>query len=340
MSSPVVSVIIPVYGVEKYLDKCIESVLSQTYKNLEIILVDDCSPDGCPGICDSYRERDSRIKVIHKPKNEGLGAARNTGLSEACGEFILFADSDDTLENTLVEKALGAFDENTELAVFGINRVFENEKGEVIKTEKLTPEKMSSLSHRKTADIFAMLNKARAFPFAWNKLYRRSFIDQCHARFEDTRLIEDFLFNIHLFSNATFISVIPDNLYNYRKPAHETLVNSYAPEFFELCKRKYTLEKEYLEGADALTEENQQLICLSYVKHLVSVFLKNRSEKAGLSAKQQRQKIREALGDNLTEEVLAQYRPKGLVMKAVTFLFRKKAAFLTQLMVKFGAAYL
>ena len=97
MNEPLVSVIVPVYKVGKYLDKCVESIVGQTYKNLEIILVDDGSPDNCPAMCDKRAERDSRIKVIHK-QNGGVSSARNVGIDAAQGEFIGFVDSDDWLE--------------------------------------------------------------------------------------------------------------------------------------------------------------------------------------------------------------------------------------------------
>ena len=106
-----VSMIIPVYEVEAYLGECLETVLNQTYKNLEIILIDDESPDRCPEICDQYAQKDERIKVIHQ-KNGGAANARNHGLDMATGEYICFIDSDDKIENNYVEKLLGAIKEN------------------------------------------------------------------------------------------------------------------------------------------------------------------------------------------------------------------------------------
>ena len=96
-----ISVIVPVYKVEEYLDRCVKSIVEQTHKNLEIILVDDGSPDNCPMMCDKWAEKDSRIKVIHK-KNEGVSAARNIGLDNAKGEYIGFVDSDDYLEKEAI----------------------------------------------------------------------------------------------------------------------------------------------------------------------------------------------------------------------------------------------
>ena len=95
--SDLVSIIVPIYGVEEYLNKCINSIINQTYKNLEIILVDDGSPDKCPEICDAFEKKDDRIKVIHK-KNGGLSDARNAGLDIAHGDYFVFVDSDDWIE--------------------------------------------------------------------------------------------------------------------------------------------------------------------------------------------------------------------------------------------------
>ena len=104
---PTVSVIIPVYKVERYLDACVESVIGQTYTDLEILLVDDGSPDRCPAMCDAWAEKDLRIRVIHR-KNGGLSAARNTGIEAASGEFLIFADSDDRMEPDAVRRAVEA----------------------------------------------------------------------------------------------------------------------------------------------------------------------------------------------------------------------------------------
>ena len=103
METSLVSIIIPVYNVEKYLDRCIQSVFQQSYKKLEIILIDDGSPDSCPRLCDIYGKNDKRVKVLHK-KNEGLGLARNSGLALATGKYVLFIDSDDYLSEKMVEK--------------------------------------------------------------------------------------------------------------------------------------------------------------------------------------------------------------------------------------------
>ena len=121
-----VSVIVPVYKVEKYLSKCLDSIVNQTYKNLEIILVDDGSPDNSGKICDEYAQKDSRIKVIHK-ENGGLSSARNAGLDIATGEYIAFADSDDSVHLDFVEKLYRAIkEENADIACCSVEDFIED----------------------------------------------------------------------------------------------------------------------------------------------------------------------------------------------------------------------
>ena len=121
-----VSVIIPIYNVEKYLRQCVDSVISQTYRDLEIILVDDGSPDGCGSICDEYAVQDSRITVIHK-ENGGLSDARNAGLEIAKGEYIYFLDSDDYIKNDAIEKLVARIEEeNADFVYFDAETLFED----------------------------------------------------------------------------------------------------------------------------------------------------------------------------------------------------------------------
>ena len=125
---PLVSIIIPVYKVEKFLDECVKSVVAQTYRNLEILLVDDGSPDDCPAMCDAWATRDPRVRVIHKP-NGGLSDARNAGIAQATGSYIYFADSDDTVAPTLVEDCLNAMREyDADLVMFQFDTISENDK--------------------------------------------------------------------------------------------------------------------------------------------------------------------------------------------------------------------
>ena len=127
-ATPLVSVIVPVYGVERYLDACVEGLVGQTYRNLEILLVDDGSPDRCLRCADAWTARDERIRVIHKA-NGGLSDARNVGLAKATGDYIYFVDSDDTVERNLIERAMATMrDYDADLVMFQFDTISEDGK--------------------------------------------------------------------------------------------------------------------------------------------------------------------------------------------------------------------
>ncbi len=313
------SVIMPVYNVEKYLETAVNSVLAQTFNDFELILIEDASPDNCAALCDNFASADKRVAVIHNTKNSGLSGARNTGFSVAKGEYVLFMDSDDFWSPDALEilnREVDGFD----ITVFGIKRFFEDKNGKIYKTEDLSPTPCISKNLKQSGQLLIELNKAGVFPFAWNKAYNRKFLLSCNHHFESTKLIEDFLFNVFLFGKSEKIKVISDCLYNYRKPAHQTLANSYSPEFLELSKRKFWLEKELLINTGCATEENLQFIYYVFVKHLLSYFVRNRV----LSKKEQKQLIALALEDITVKEILLQYKPNGTAMKFITYALKNR----------------
>jgi len=325
------SFIIPVYNVENTLEACVESVLAQE-GSYEIILVDDKSPDSSGEICDRLSEKYSRVRTIHKPVNEGLGFARNTGLEASTGDFIVFVDSDDTISPDFLEVENARVNHDMDILVYGVDTVYLDENGCESWRESLHTDRVCSYEKDAVADAFLTLNRERIFPFAWNKVYRKQFLLANGLQFEQTRLIEDFLFNIAAFGCASRVVISPVCHYNYMRPAHETMVNSYCPEFFELCKRKYSLEYDFLKKKNALTPEATELIKASYFKHLISVFVRNRSEKAGLSASQQKKLISEMLNDELTDSVMADYMPQGKKMLLMSLPVRRKMTNLCYLM--------
>ena len=125
-----ISIIVPVYRVEDYLERCIGSLMSQTYEDIEIIIVDDESPDKCPAICDEYGRKDSRIRVIHK-KHEGLSAARNTGIAAAEGDYVMFVDSDDYIEPDSCERLVSSMDADVDI-VAGASRKTDGERSKYL----------------------------------------------------------------------------------------------------------------------------------------------------------------------------------------------------------------
>lgn len=199
-----ISVIVPIYNVEKYLERCVNSILNQTYKNIEIILVDDGSPDKCPQICDKCKNIDSRVKVIHK-ENGGLSDARNYGLSIAKGKYISFVDSDDYIHEETYEKMIKVLElQNADIVCCGINHVYDN-KIESINIEQRIYDDESAIE--------ALIMGKNLNQTVWNKIYKRNIID--NILFEKGKINEDDFWTYKVFSNSKKIITLDECLYYY-----------------------------------------------------------------------------------------------------------------------------
>ena len=204
---PLISVIVPIYNVEKYLQKCVESIINQTYKNLEIILVDDGSPDNCPAICDSYAVKDSRIKVIHKV-NGGLSDARNAGMKIATGEYISFIDSDDYISNDFINELYSAINsQNSDIAECKIIKVYEDEPlGEINDSCKIT-------SFDCQRSLSKLIDEDGFHQHVWNKLYKSEIA--LKLLFEKGKLNEDEFWTYQVFGMAKKATVVEKTMYFY-----------------------------------------------------------------------------------------------------------------------------
>jgi glycosyltransferase involved in cell wall biosynthesis len=210
MGNQKISIIIPVYNVEKYLVKCLESVLSQTFTDFECILVDDCSSDNSPEICDKYAQNDSRIKVIHKKRNEGLPQARGTGFGESIGEYILFLDSDDWIESKMAERLYA-------LAVIGNYDIVYCDADDFNDTEEngeRAVRKHFDTRNMNKDDIMRNLIKYKYDCCVWNKLFKRELFK--NIVFPKYQQWEDAVICVQLFLNAADIGYEYSILYHHR----------------------------------------------------------------------------------------------------------------------------
>ncbi len=212
-----ISVIVPIYNVEKYIERCVKSLEHQSYKNLEIILVDDESPDRCPLMCDEYAKYDLRIKVIHK-KNGGLSDARNAGLDIATGKYIAFVDSDDWVESDFVETLyMNAKKENADISIIGAALVWDNGK-----KRPISQEKGYYVFDRETA-IKEMLIQKKFSCIVCQKLYKKEIFDT--VRFPVGKLYEDVAISMPTFLKAKRVVVSSKLSYNYYQRS-DSIVNS------------------------------------------------------------------------------------------------------------------
>lgn len=243
---PLISVIVPVYNVLPYLDRCISSLLNQTYRDLDILLIDDGSTDGCASRCDEYAQMDSRIRVIHQA-NAGLSMARNTGLEHARGQFVAFVDSDDYVDIHMLEqlyRALSTLQADTcfcrycNVSVNGrVQPAAEKYQRTVYSGTQIKELLLGMVGSRPH-----FLHDVEIGMSVWKGLYSTLLLQHYNIRFLSEReyLSEDLLFHLHYLSHAEKVATIPDFLYFYCQNKN-SLTGCYRPDRFELEKTFYQI---------------------------------------------------------------------------------------------------
>ena len=223
-----ISVIVPIYKVEKYLRRCIDSIINQTFKNIEIILVNDGSPDNCPKICEEYKNKDNRIIIINQ-ENQGLSAARNSGIRIARGQYLVFIDSDDYIEEDMIEYLYeGIVKYDVDISCCGYVAVYDNG----IK-EKITVPSEDTIYKKEEALNILLLN-GYIDVVAWNKLYKKELFN--NILYPTGKLYEDMLTTYKLISVSDKILLRPKEKYFYCKRNDSIGGNQFSNKTLELLK--------------------------------------------------------------------------------------------------------
>jgi glycosyltransferase involved in cell wall biosynthesis len=270
-----VSVIVPIYKVEDYLAKCIESILQQTYHDIEIILVDDGSPDNCGAICDNYAKTDSRIKVIHQ-KNGGLSCARNAGLDIATGDYIGFVDSDDWIDPDMFERLMQVIIENNaDIVSCGLKHIF-NDRIIAQQTDKI-------INYNNEEAIKDLLEQHFLRFEVWNKLYRKDIISE--LRFKPGQIHEDVYFTSNVFIKSSKIIYLDRPMYNYLQERYGN-TNTY------FKANKLAIFDEFKEMTELLENNNMvecarrtEVLCLIYILTFYFQACKNKNTDADIKKK-------------------------------------------------------
>lgn len=266
--NPAITVIVPIYNVEQYIYKSIESILSQTLNNIEIILVDDGSTDKSGDIADFYAKKDSRVKVIHK-KNQGVSMARNLGLKLAAGEYVSFIDSDDWIDVDMLEKLYyEAIENNCDVVMCCFSREdIKNNKS--VKIFHPFQSNTILLKNDINREICSQLLVNGYFTSSCDKIYRLSFLKKYKIKMStNVKLREDYIFNMNVFNFADRVKYVPMPFYHYRD-ADNSAVKKYYKNLFEFDLRLYKKKKKYLK--EWFGDDPKYLIAISY-NFLMDVF--------------------------------------------------------------------
>lgn len=340
INNPLISVIVPVYKVEKYLKQCVDSILNQSFTDFELILVDDGSPDSCPIICDEYAKQDKRIKVIHK-HNGGSSSARKAGISSSVGRYVMFIDGDDWIDQEAFwEVSKKALEIDADCVIFSYVKEYSHcsipvhiYDGDV---QKATSEESMFFYHR----FFGLHNEELQHPeladsivTCWAKLYKREFVLQ--GRFFDTKVVgtcEDGLFNIYALHNCPIMFYMDKPFYHYRKENPGSLTAQYNS---QLSKLWINLFKEMKQ---AIIELSLPVVCEEALKNRIALSIVGIgfSEIRNSNKKEIKPNIKKWITSSQYQEAIRQLEFKFLPFKWKLFLWfcKKKQSGVVYLFLK------
>ncbi|MED3939487.1 glycosyltransferase family 2 protein [Priestia megaterium] len=282
MKMPLLSIIIPVYKAELYLNQCIESILKQTFKDFELILINDGSPDNSGEICDKYAKKDARIRVVHK-KNQGVSTARNLGIDISKGKYLMFSDADDYVEPTWCEEMYNLVVNSDKSLVISGFCIHNNRKTNKLKTNI----NLSNLENKSTLKKKNFLNLylKQMLNSPCNKIFISKLVKDNNIRFDESlSLGEDLLFNLEYLKKVDHdILIINKPLYNYILRNVESLDNKYYENLFEIYNKLYQELYSCMLLFKTDIEENKIKFHTTYLHLLNRVLVNTFSKKSKLS---------------------------------------------------------
>lgn len=329
---PKFSIILPIYNTEKYLDRCMDSVLNQTYQDFEIIMIDDGSMDSSPQICDEYANKDSRVKVIHK-SNAGLGYARNTGLEISAGDYVLFLDSDDYISKETLKTVLSRIDETgAEICMF--DYFIKRDSGKELR--KHSPLGRTVLEPPVIMDqvLLGMLASEPTYPSdtyismsVWKFIYLRELLVNNNLRFSSERecVSEDIVFHLHVMPHVRKMCTIDQCLYYYcENGTYLSLTKKYDENKFLKVKKLYDIQLDLLEQIGFLEKGRiraQRRFLGNTRVCIKQIVMNNQLDKAD-----KRDKIKRICNDNYLQIIINDYPwwKNPWRQKVSTFLLKHK----------------
>lgn len=323
--TPFISVVMPVYNVEKYLENAVHSILSQTVQDFELILVDDCSPDGCPVICDRLAQENQKIRVIHHEKNMGLSMARNTGMEQAKGKYIWFMDSDDRVDCRLFEMVEDSLKANpAQVVVFGLTEDYYDADGCLHHSKHILPEEKRFFDQEELRKYVIQLEQKTLYGYAWNKIYDRSYLMETGLKFEVITLIEDILFNVKYFMNIDKLNIIPFDGYHYNKRMDDSLTSKYVPDYYKLHRKRISLIYEQYKTWNLCTNDIRSILGALYTRYIFSAIQRNCDSRAHMNCRDRRKWTARLLKEPLVAALIPYAYSDGRLLEVMIRILRSK----------------
>lgn len=324
MSCKKVSVILPVYNAEKYIKKCIESILNQSYKNIEIIVVNDGSVDNSKNIIDEYSKIDKRIKKFHID-NSGPSFARNLGISSAEGEFIQFVDADDYIDKNMIKELINKMNDESDLVICGYRSLVST--GLELKTLNYDFLDSGNLRKDNFLEVFGVLFRDYYISYPWNKLYKADIIKENDIQFDNSiKWGEDLIFNIEYIKYCNFFSFIKRDLYIYNQNNDSSITSNYNKQYFENQLMMYTKIINFLNNESVFVDKNKEIINDKISDIIIESILNLVNEKSKLTNKEILNNINRIINWERTEETIPYYKNKSFKRKIIGILIKRKSS--------------
>ena len=321
--NPKVSVIVPIYNVEKYLERCLKSLVNQSLQEIEIILIDDGSTDNSPLICDQYAKQDGRIKVVHK-QNQGLGMARNTGLELASGEYVVFIDSDDFIEKNAYQEMYDMIkSENAEMLITNyyeyITNTGEKKEMKTVRNVRIVEgEEIKKVACQMVGFSPLEKNEDDIGMSVWKNMYLRKFIEENQIKFYSEReyVSEDAIFQLVTVPKMKKVILSTNCYYYYCQNDNQSLSATFRESKFEEYKKLYQKEYELLE-TNGIIETGKYYIATTFLGN-IRAHIKQLSSNR-YSKKRKKELIEKIEKDTMVQAVLKWYPYDRTSMKQRVF---------------------
>lgn len=318
-----VTVVVPIYNVVSYLEKCLDSIINQSFHDIEVILINDGSTDDSGAICDKYKALDKRINVIHSP-NQGSGKARNLGIDMANGEYIYFCDPDDWLELDLIEDNYRLASKNSaDIIIFGVNNYMYDSKIDSYIYTSSRELRTQQVSFR---DEFPNLYKRGLATAVWNKLYKLSYLKQCNCRFPSYIQGQDWSFNLLVYRDVKNVIYNDKSYYNYVKYEKNTAITRYNKDKSCIRERLFAEFKSLLDYWVINEECYQELLYRCLLGEVLSELRNNFHPDSPDKFFEKYHKSKALVNNNEVIQVIGSYENEnaGIIEKIMTTFIRRK----------------
>lgn len=329
-----ISVIVPAYNAEKVVENCVSSILKQSFKNIEVIVVDDGSKDSTRKVLEKLANTDRRVRLIKKDENQGLSAARNSALEIATGEYVGFVDADDWVEEHTLEKMIQE-GKGADLIVSGYKHDTMDENRRQVNISREV--KMESGFWDKKEEVIskaAYIDTSKMFAYTWNKLYKRKIIKENVLDFSKQVLIEDFIFNTEFWNEITTLSVVDCTGYHYVKASKDALTQKFLPDFLEIMNLRFDCMKNLLKKNDVYVGVCKEQVANIYIKHAIAGIVRNCSPIGEYSFKEQYSRVKKLLKDTHSKEACQNAKGNSKQEKVCNLVFKSKLAIVNLLLGK------